>query len=111
VENFSVKDMGDEDNTIERTKPLQQFRRLFLNQRNTALLLQVWVLKFAKEGNFTLARLGYVYGWELPNIGNALQVLHMIIKWNAYDMVDRFRGLRFFWQEINVSDNPVNYMN
>jgi len=85
IEDFSVKDHGDEDKTIERTKPFAAVPAVVFKPKEHSSFIAGMGAEFAKEGNFALTRLGYEYGWELPKYWELGASLTYDIKWSAYD--------------------------
>ncbi|HEX5150479.1 MAG TPA: hypothetical protein VFW07_03460 [Parafilimonas sp.] len=85
IEDFSVKEQGEEDKTIERTKPFAAVPAVVFKPKEHSAFIAGMGAEFAKEGNFALTRLGYEYGWELPKRWELSAGLTYDIKWSAYD--------------------------
>ena len=85
IEDFSVKDHGDEEKTIARTKPFAAVPVGVFKPKEHSSFIAGMGAEFAKEGNFALTRLGYEYGWELLNHWELSAALTYDIKWNAYN--------------------------
>jgi hypothetical protein len=85
IEDFSVKDKGEDDKVIERTKPFAAVPAAVFKPKEHSSFIIGMGAEFASEGNFALTRLGYEYGWELPKLWELSAGLTYDIKWNVYD--------------------------
>jgi len=85
IEDFSVKEHGEDDKTIERTKPFAAVAAATFKPKEHSAFILGMGGEFAKGGNFALTRLGYEYGWELRKRWELSAGLTYDIKWNAYD--------------------------
>lgn len=85
IENFFIKEHGDEDKAIERTRPFALVPSVVFKPKEHSAFMVGTGAEFAKEENLVVTNFGYEYGWELPQHWELSASLTYDIKWNAYD--------------------------
>lgn len=88
VESFEVVDHEgeEESSSISRTRPISVVPVVVFKPGSYGSFVAGIGGEFAKEGNFTVTRLGYEYGWELPKRWELSAALTYDIKWKGYDV-------------------------
>lgn len=83
-ENFALEDISG-DKIIERSTPFALVPALTYKPGEHGAFVLGMGGEFAKEGSFALTRVGYEYGWELPQKYELAFSLSYDLKWNAYN--------------------------
>lgn len=83
-ENFALEEASGEK-IIERSTPFAIVPAFTYKPGEHGALVLGMGGEFAKEGSIAVTRLGYEYGWELPNKYELSFSLTYDLKWNAYN--------------------------
>jgi hypothetical protein len=84
TESFKIEDNGGA--IIDRSTPLTIVPTITCKPQKHSLLIFGVGKEYAKEGNFTLTRLGYEYSFELPRRYELSFGITYDKKWAAYDI-------------------------
>jgi hypothetical protein len=84
TESFKIEDNGGI--IMDRSTPFAVVPAISFKPKNHSIFVLGTGKEFAKEGNFTLTRLGYEYSFELPKRFELSFGVNYDKKWNAYDI-------------------------
>ena len=84
AESFKIEETGGI--ISERSTPLALVPAVSFKPKEHSVFILGLGKEFAKEGNFTLTRFGYEYGFELPNKFELSFGITYDLKWKAYDI-------------------------
>lgn len=83
-ENFALEEVAG-DKMIERSTPFAVVPAITYKPGEHGALVLGMGGEFAKEGSIALTRVGYEYGWELPQKYELAFSLSYDLKWTAYN--------------------------
>lgn len=84
TESFKIEDNGGV--IMDRSNPFAVVPAISFKPKDHSVFVLGLGKEFAKEGNFTLTRIGYEYSFELPQKFELSFGVNYDKKWNAYDI-------------------------